>query len=118
MKRIVVSLVFPCQTLDFLYTSRKNMELSQLSLLEIQSRIDAGEFSYQEVYDYFLERTKRLDPSLQAFVTIPRDIDEVHGLPIAIKDVFCETGIPTTAASRMLEGFVPPYESTVTARMK
>jgi len=35
-----------------------------------------------------------------------------------VKDLFCEVGIRTTAASRMLENFVPPYESTVTARMK
>lgn len=40
------------------------------------------------------------------------------GLPIAVKDAFCEAGIRTTSSSRMLEDFVPPYESTVTARMK
>lgn len=38
--------------------------------------------------------------------------------PIAVKDIFCEVGIRTTASSKMLENFVPPYESTVTARMK
>lgn len=39
-------------------------------------------------------------------------------LPIAVKDAFCEKGIRTTSSSKMLENFVPPYESTVTERMK
>ncbi|MEZ5847465.1 MAG: Asp-tRNA(Asn)/Glu-tRNA(Gln) amidotransferase subunit GatA [Geminicoccaceae bacterium] len=41
----------------------------------------------------------------------------MEGLPVAIKDLFCTKGIPSTAASRILEGFVPPYESHVTARL-
>ena len=39
------------------------------------------------------------------------------GLPVAIKDLFCTKGVRTTASSRILESFVPPYESTVTANM-
>ena len=39
------------------------------------------------------------------------------GLPVAIKDLFCTKGVKTTAASRILEPFIPPYESTVTANM-
>ncbi len=42
----------------------------------------------------------------------------VLGLPLAIKDVFCTEGLGSQAASRILEGFVPPYESTVTAKLK
>ncbi|MDX6751271.1 Asp-tRNA(Asn)/Glu-tRNA(Gln) amidotransferase subunit GatA [Geminicoccaceae bacterium 1502E] len=41
----------------------------------------------------------------------------LEGLPVAIKDLFCTQGIATTAASHILDGFVPPYESTVTARL-
>jgi aspartyl-tRNA(Asn)/glutamyl-tRNA(Gln) amidotransferase subunit A len=40
------------------------------------------------------------------------------GVPLGIKDLFCTQGVPTTAGSRILEGFAPPYESTVTARLK
>jgi aspartyl-tRNA(Asn)/glutamyl-tRNA(Gln) amidotransferase subunit A len=40
------------------------------------------------------------------------------GIPVAIKDLFCTDGIRTTACSHILDGFVPPYESTVTARMR
>src|SRR5258708_7757495 len=41
----------------------------------------------------------------------------LEGVPLAIKDLFCTEGVQTTAASRILEGFVPPYESTVTANL-
>jgi aspartyl-tRNA(Asn)/glutamyl-tRNA(Gln) amidotransferase subunit A len=41
----------------------------------------------------------------------------LDGMPLAIKDLFCTEGVATTAASRILEGFTPPYESTVTAKL-
>jgi aspartyl-tRNA(Asn)/glutamyl-tRNA(Gln) amidotransferase subunit A len=45
------------------------------------------------------------------------DAGALEGIPIAIKDLFCTDGIQTTAGSRILEGFKPPYESTVTANL-
>ena len=42
----------------------------------------------------------------------------LEGLPLAAKDLFCTAGDATTAGSRILEGWVPPYESTVTARLR
>ena len=45
------------------------------------------------------------------------DARPLEGLPVGVKDLFCTEGIATTAGSRILEGFVPPYESTVTARL-
>jgi len=45
------------------------------------------------------------------------DARPLEGIPLAIKDLFCTEGIPTTAGSRILEGFKPPYESTVTAKL-
>ena len=41
----------------------------------------------------------------------------LEGIPVAIKDLFCTEGVPTTAGSHILEGFVPPYESTVSSRL-
>ncbi len=41
----------------------------------------------------------------------------LDGIPVAVKDLFCTDGVPTTAASHILDGFVPPYESTVTAKL-
>jgi len=93
------------------------MEYKNLSLLELDELVKSGKTSYQAIYDYFLARTKKYHEALCAFTTLPAD-HEVHGLPIAVKDLFCEVGIRTTAGSKMLENFVPPYESTVTTRMK
>jgi aspartyl-tRNA(Asn)/glutamyl-tRNA(Gln) amidotransferase subunit A len=86
-----------------------------------------------EVADYFLERIERLDPALGAFlethpertraqaVAAQRMIDEggsgpLTGVPFAIKDNLCTRGVPTTCASRLLEGYVPPYDATVVER--
>ncbi|MDQ2700181.1 MAG: amidase family protein, partial [Actinomycetota bacterium] len=41
----------------------------------------------------------------------------VAGVPVAIKDIFCTTGVPTTAASRILEGYRPPYSATAVRRL-
>ncbi len=46
------------------------------------------------------------------------DAGDLEGIPLAIKDLFCTEGVRTTAASRILENFVPPYESTVTKKLK
>ncbi|MDP2698067.1 Asp-tRNA(Asn)/Glu-tRNA(Gln) amidotransferase subunit GatA [Thalassospira sp.] len=45
------------------------------------------------------------------------DVGKMEGLPIAVKDLFCTEGVQTTAASHILEGFIPQYESTVTANL-
>ena len=46
-----------------------------------------------------------------------RDPGALAGVPLGVKDIFCTRGIETTCASKILRGFVPPYESTVTARL-
>ena len=46
-----------------------------------------------------------------------RDPGALAGLPLGVKDIFCTRGVETTCASKILKGFVPPYESTVTARL-
>jgi aspartyl-tRNA(Asn)/glutamyl-tRNA(Gln) amidotransferase subunit A len=83
-----------------------------------------------------LDRIKRLDPTLSAFnvVIAERALDRarsldaaraagkpaglLHGVPIAIKDNMCTRGVPTTASSRILRGFTPPYDATVVARLE
>ena len=73
---------------------------------------------FGEIYEYFLDRTKKYNPELGAFNTLPKEEGDKTGLPVAVKDLFCEVGVPTTASSKMLGNFVSPYESTVTERMK
>jgi aspartyl-tRNA(Asn)/glutamyl-tRNA(Gln) amidotransferase subunit A len=84
---------------------------------------------------HFLGRIERLGPDLNAFITVTADraledaraADEVlgrgeggplTGVPIVHKDIFCTDGILTTCGSRMLGGFVAPYDATVVARWK
>lgn len=65
-----------------------------------------------ETPDRALAAAKQSDSRLQKGEGLPLD-----GVPIAVKDLFCTEGVETTAASKILAGFVPPYESTVTANL-
>jgi aspartyl-tRNA(Asn)/glutamyl-tRNA(Gln) amidotransferase subunit A len=79
-----------------------------------------------------LERIKSLEPKLSAFNTVTaeraleraRALDAgpstgpLHGVPVAIKDNMCTAGVPTTASSKILAGFVPPYDATVVERLE
>lgn len=94
------------------------MEFKNLTLVELQNLVNEGKTSYNEIYKYFLDRSEKYNADLNAFTTLPTEKSDINGLPVAVKDLFCETGIRTTAASKMLENFVPPYESTVTENMK
>ena len=102
------------------------MDFKNLSLIELSELIKSGKTTSDEIYAYFLARTKEYNEELNSFTTLPEQNPtntlsqggRGNNLPIAIKDLFCEKGIRTTAGSLMLENFVPPYESTVTARMK
>ena len=83
----------------------------------------------------YLEQTKKLNSKLNAFITLnDHALEQAHaldkkrkageslgamgGLPIAIKDLLCTRGLRTTAGSKMLENFIPPYSSTVTSRLE
>lgn len=66
-----------------------------------------------ETFDVALEQAKASDVRYSKGEALPLD-----GIPLGIKDIFCTEGIRTTAASKMLENFIPPYESTVSAQLK
>lgn len=67
------------------------MDYKNLSLLELRELIKNGTTTAEEVYTYFLERTKQYNPELNAFNTLPIDFPGTqNGLPIAVKDIFCE----------------------------
>jgi len=100
-----------------------------------RQRLQSGEVSSCELVEDHLNRLEAAEPSLHAYLEVTaerarsdaRRIDEARaagedlgplaGLPLAIKDNLCTRGVRTTCASRMLDQFVPPYESTVTERL-
>ncbi len=100
------------------------MELKDMSLEEIISKIKSSEITKKEVFDYFLARIKKYDKKLGTFNFINENwLNEnsqwiLSWIPMWIKDLYCEKWIPTTGASKMLENFIPPYESTLTEKLK
>lgn len=100
------------------------MTFKDLSLEEIIAKIKAGETTHSEVNNYFLERTKKYNTQLNAFNFINENFQDyseesqLAGVALGVKDIFCEKGIPTTAASTMLKDFVPPYNATVIEKLQ
>ncbi len=106
-----------------------------MGIAEWREQLKRGEVSARELTDHHLSRIQAVEPSVHAYLEVSSeraraDADRIDGLraageplpplagvPLAIKDNLCTKGIRTTCSSRMLENFVPPYESTVTERL-
>ena len=110
--------------------------LDQLTITDAARCLRARELSATELTRAALARIAARQPELNAFITVAADAalaaaaaadarlaagtvaGPLDGIPIAVKDVIATAGIRTTAASRILGDFVPPYDATVTARLK
>jgi aspartyl-tRNA(Asn)/glutamyl-tRNA(Gln) amidotransferase subunit A len=88
-------------------------ELRELSVADAATRIASGEISSEEYFEAW--RGAAAGDELGAYLW--QSDAAAGGLPIAVKDIFCTEGIPTTAGSRILEGYLPPYTATAVRRL-
>lgn len=111
-------------------------DLYSLTIEEAAKRLRAGEITPSELLESVITRIKEVEPKIKAYITETADIarksakesdarfekgqplSDLDGIPVALKDVFCTKGVKTTAASKILEDFVPAYSSTVVEKLE
>lgn len=111
-------------------------ELIRYTAAETASAVAKGEVSAVEVAQAHLDRIAAVDEKVNAFLHVDtegalaaakavddkrakgEELGPLAGVPLALKDVFTTKGIPTTCGSKMLEGWIPPYDATLTSRLK
>jgi aspartyl-tRNA(Asn)/glutamyl-tRNA(Gln) amidotransferase subunit A len=111
------------------------LKLHELTIHEAQGLLRKGEISAVELTQAVVDRIVEVDNQVKAYLTVTpesaleqaREADrrraagEDHpllGVPLAIKDIICTKGIPTTCGSRILENFIPPYNATVIEHLR
>ncbi|MFI5779284.1 Asp-tRNA(Asn)/Glu-tRNA(Gln) amidotransferase subunit GatA [Nocardia sp. NPDC051570] len=111
-------------------------ELTKLSAAELAEGIHSRELSSVQVTEAYLQRIADVDGEINAYLhvageqalqtaaEVDREIaagtvaSPLAGVPLALKDVFTTTDMPTTCASKILEGWIPPYDATVTTKLR
>ena len=111
-------------------------EIKHASIAVLAPLLRQKQISPVELVDFYLERTKRLNPLLNAYITLT-DVQAraqaaaaekeivsgnyrgpLHGIPVSIKDNLCTRGVRTTAGSKILADWIPDYDATVVARLR
>ena len=109
--------------------------MHEKTLAELSQALQSKSISSVELTEHYLKRIEELDPALNSFITVTPelalqqakaadariaagDADPLTGIPLAHKDVFCTQGVRTSCGSKMLDNFIAPYESTVTAKLQ
>ena len=111
-------------------------DLYSLNIAKASELLEKGEITSVELTESILARIGEVDKKIEAYLFVnkegalktARESDErrkagkalgkLDGIPIALKDLFCTKGVETTAASNILKGFVPCYDSTAVKKLK
>jgi len=111
------------------------MELHALTIHELQDKLRSGETTAADVLASVYDRIAAVDDKVHAYITLTKEaaelqaaaadaairrgeMGELTGVPIALKDIFCTRGVPTTCGSRILADFIPPYDATVVGKLR
>ena len=115
---------------------RSLLDISNLTIKHLSKLIASREISCLEVLDATVERIEKLNPKLNAFITIldqsarreakhadslikqGKYLGPLHGIPISLKDLIYVKGVRSTSGSKILADFVPDYDSTVTRKLR
>ena len=109
--------------------------LHTLSIGELGEKLKSAQISSLELTRHFLARIERLNPALNALITLTAEPaleaaaaadarraagedGPLLGIPLIHKDIFCTDGVRTSCGSRMLDNFIAPYDATVVTRLK
>lgn len=112
------------------------MDITSLTAIEMREKLKNKEISCREIVKAHLDRIEKLEPEINAFITVSKEealeaadrVDEkirnneelgiLAGIPIGIKDNISTKGIRTTCASKILENYIPPFDATIVERIK
>jgi aspartyl-tRNA(Asn)/glutamyl-tRNA(Gln) amidotransferase subunit A len=115
---------------------RSLIDVSKLTIKHLSKLIDSREISSLELVDATIEKIEKLNPKLNAFITIfdksarrqaeradslikqGRYLGPLHGIPISLKDLIYIKGVRSTCGSKILADFVPDYDSTITRKLR
>ncbi|HQK99233.1 MAG TPA: Asp-tRNA(Asn)/Glu-tRNA(Gln) amidotransferase subunit GatA [Smithellaceae bacterium] len=110
------------------------MDLYSLTIHELQDLLKKGEVSAREIAESVFARVDAVEEKVHSYIRLMKDealaqaaqadadikkgeIKPLTGIPVALKDIVCTKGVPTTCGSRILHNFVPPYNATVVEKL-
>lgn len=117
-------------------SARSGSDLTRMSAAQLSTLLQQGALSASEVVTAHLRRIDAVDEQVHAFLHVDRagalaqaeqvdsrraageQLPPLAGVPVALKDVFTQQGVPTTAGSKILEGWRPPYDATVVTNLR